>query len=117
METVVPVPTCSEEQWSGGTGTKYSGTGTQRLLEYQWTFGTSTTLTGTGTNMRSLQDLRGISILVQGHACLSIPTSRSLMRIVFKPTLGQNWGSSNSRVLTLTFEVFSHIFLGFSRVE
>ena len=37
-----------------GTGTKDSGTGTPRLLEYQCTFGTGTTLTGTGTNMRSL---------------------------------------------------------------
>ena len=55
-------------QWSSGTGTKDSGTGTPRLLEYQCTF-------GTGTNMRSLQDLSEISILVQGHACLSITTS------------------------------------------
>ena len=78
-------------QWSSGTGTKDSGTGTPRLLEYQCTF-------GTGTNMRSLQDLSGILILVQGHARLSIPTSRSLMRIVFKPTLGHSWGSSDSRV-------------------
>ena len=73
-----------------GTGTKYSGTGTQRLLEYQCTFGTGTTLTGTGTNMRSLKDLSGISLLVLGHARLSIPTSRSIMRIIFKPTLGKN---------------------------
>ena len=65
-----------------------SGTGTQVLLEYQWTFGTGTTLTGTGTNMQSLQNLSGISILVQGHAHILIPTSRSLMWIVFKPTLG-----------------------------
>ena len=85
-------------QWSNGTGTKNSGTGTPRLLEYQCTFGTSTTLTGTGTNMRSVQDLSGISILVQGHARLSIPTLRSLMRIIFKPTLGHSWGSSDSRV-------------------
>ena len=99
-------------QWSNGTGTKDSGTGTPRLLEYQCTFGTGTTLTGTDTNMRSLQDLSRISILVQGHARLSIPTSRSLMRIEFKPTLGQSWGSSDSRVLALTFGVFSH----FSRV-
>ena len=77
-------------QWSNGTGTKYSGTGTPSLLEHQCTFGTGTTLTGTGTNMRSLQDLSGISILVQGQARLSITTLRSLMRIVFKPTLGQN---------------------------
>ena len=90
METVVPVPTCNEEHWCSGTGTKCSGIGTQRLLEYLWTVGTGTTLIGTGTNMRSLQDLSGISILVQGHACLSIPTSRSLMRIVFKPTLVHN---------------------------
>ena len=41
-------------QWSNGIGTKYSGTGTPRLLGYQCTFGTGTTLTGTGTNMRSL---------------------------------------------------------------
>ena len=95
MDTVVPVPTCNEEKWSSGTDTKYSGTGTQKLLEYQWTFGTGTTLTGTGTtltgtgtNIQSLKDLSGISILVQGHTRLSIPTSRSLMRIVFKPTLG-----------------------------
>ena len=73
-----------------GTSTKYSGTGTQRLLEYQCTFGTGTTLTGTGTNMGSLQDLSGISILVLGHARLSILTSRLLMRIIFKPTLGHN---------------------------
>ena len=53
-------------------------------------FGTGITLTGTGTNMQSLLDLSGISILVQGHARLSIPILRSLMRIVFKPTLGQN---------------------------
>ena len=68
-------------QWSNGTSTKDSGTGTLRLLEYQC---------GTYTNMRSLQDLSGISILVQGYARLSITTSRSLMRIVFKPTLGQS---------------------------
>ena len=86
------------------------------LLEYQWTFGTGTTLTGTGTSMRSLQDLSKISILGQGHARLLIPTLRSLMWIVFKPTLGQNGESSDSRVLALTFRVFSHIFLGFSRV-
>ena len=73
-------------QWSNGTGTKYSGTCTPRLLEYQCTFGTGTTLTGTSTNMRSLKDLSGISILMQGYARLSIITSRSLMRIVFKPT-------------------------------
>ena len=66
-------------------------------------FGTGTTLTGTGTNMRSLQDLRGISILVQGYARILIPTLRSLM---WKPTLGQNWESSDSRVLALTFRVF-----------
>ena len=101
-------------QWSNGTGTKYSGTSTPRLLEYQCTFYTGTTLTGTGTNMRSLQNLSEISILVQGHARLSITTSRSLMRIVFKPTLGHNEESSDSRVLDLTFGVFSHIFLGFS---
>ena len=29
-------------QWNSGTGTKDSGTGTPRLLEYQCTFGTST---------------------------------------------------------------------------
>ena len=75
--------TSTHMQWS-------SGTGTPRLMEYQCTFGTDTTLTGTGTNMRSLQNLRGISILVQGHTRLSITTSRSLMRIVFKPTLGQS---------------------------
>ena len=80
--------TSTHMQWSNGTGTKYSGTGTPRLLEYQCTFGTGTTLTGTSTNMRSLQDLSGISIFVQGHARISITTSRSLMRIVFKPTLG-----------------------------
>ena len=34
--------------------------------------------------------LSRISILVQGHARLSTTTSRSLMRIVFKPTLGQS---------------------------
>ena len=67
-------------------GPNKSGTGTQVLLENQWSFGTDTTLIGTGTNMRSLQNLRGISILVQGHACLLIPTSRSLMWIIFKPT-------------------------------
>ena len=88
MKAVVLVPTCSEEQWSSGTDTKYSGTGTQRLLECQCTFGTGTTLTGTGTNMRSLQDLSRISILVYGHARLLTPTSRSLMKIVFKLTLG-----------------------------
>ena len=79
-------------QWSNGIGTKYSGNGTPRLLEYQCTFGTGTTITGTSTstNMRSLHDFSGISILVQGHARLLITTSRSLMRIVFKPTLGQN---------------------------
>ena len=73
-------------QWSNGISTKYSGTGTPRLLEYQCTFGTGTTIIGTGTNMRSLQNLSRISIFVQGHARLSITTSRSLMRIVFKPT-------------------------------
>ena len=93
------------------------GTSTQVLLENQCTFSTGTTLTGTRTNMRSLQELRGISILGKGHARLLIPTSRSLMWIRFKPTLGQNWRSSDSRVLALTFGVFSHIFLGFSRVE
>ena len=67
--------------------------------------------------MRSLHELSGISILVQGYARLSIPTSRSLRRIVFKPTLGQNKGSSDSRFLALTFGVFSHIFLGLPRVE
>ena len=77
-------------QWSNGTGTKYSGTDTLRLLEYQCTFGIGTTLTGTSANKRSLQELSGISILVQGHARLSITTLRSIMRIVFKPTLGQN---------------------------
>ena len=101
-------------QWNSGIDTKDNGTGTLRLLEYQCTFGTGTTLIGIGTNMRSLQDLSGISILVQGHARLSIPTLRSLMRIVFKPTLGKNGGSSDSRVLALTFGVFSHFFLGFS---
>ena len=72
-----------------------SGIGTKVLLEDQWSFGTGTTLAGTGTtlvgigtNMRSLQYLRGILILVQGHARLLIPTLRSLMWIVFKPTLG-----------------------------
>ena len=55
-------------------------------LEYQCIFGTDTTLTGTSINMRSLQDVSEISILVQGHAHLSISTSRSLMRILFKPT-------------------------------
>ena len=75
-----------------------SGIGTEVLLENQWSFGTGTSygigtiLTSTGTNMLSLQDLRRISILVQRHARLLIPTSRSLMWIVFKPTLGQNWG-------------------------
>ena len=44
------------------------------------------------------------------------PSSRSLMRIVFKPTLGQKIESSDSRVLALTFGVFSHIFLGFPKV-
>ena len=63
--------------------------------------------------MRFLQDLSEISILVQGHARLSITTSRSLMRIVFKPTLGQNKGGLDSRVLALTFGVF---FSYFSRV-
>ena len=63
-----------------------SAIGTQVLLENQWTFGTDTTLTSIGTNMRSLQDLRGISILEQGHARLLIPTLRSLMWVVFKPT-------------------------------
>ena len=101
-------------QWSSGTDTKDSGTGTPRLLEYQCTFGTGTILTGTSTNMRTLQDLNRISILVQGHALLSIPTSGSLMRIVFKTTLGQSCVGENSRVLDLTFGVFSHIFLGFS---
>ena len=90
---VVPVP-------------NQSGTSTEALLENQWSFGTGTTLTGTGTNMRSLQDLRGISILVQGYARILIPTLRSLMWIVFKPTLGQNWESLDSRVLALTFRVF-----------
>ena len=65
-----------------------SGIGTKVLLEDQWSFSTGTTLAGTGTNMRSLQGLRGISILVQGHVRLLIPTLRSLMWIVFKPTLG-----------------------------
>ena len=60
-------------QWSSGTGTKDSGTGTPRLLEYQCTFGICTTLIGTGTNMRSLQDLSEISILVQGYTRLSTP--------------------------------------------
>ena len=76
-------------QWSSSTGTKDSGTGTPRLLEYQCIFGTDTTLTSTGTNMRSLQDLSRISIVVQGHARLSITTLRSLRRIVFKPILGK----------------------------
>ena len=31
-------------QWSNGTDTKYSGTGTPRLLEYQCTFGTGINL-------------------------------------------------------------------------
>ena len=101
-------------QWSSGTDTKDSGTSTPRLLEYQCTFGTDTTLTGTDTNMRSLQDLSRISNLVQGHAHLLIPTLRALMRILFNPTLRQSWESSDSRVLGLTFGVFSHIFLGFS---
>ena len=90
---LVPVPTCSEIQWSCGTGTTLPGNGTQVLLEYQWSFGTSatligigTTLTSTGTNMLFLQDLRGIMILVQGHARLLTPTLSSLMWIVFKPT-------------------------------
>ena len=65
------------------------------LLKNQWGFSTGITLTGIGTNMRSLQDLRGISILVQGHTRLLIPTLRSLMWIVFKPTLGQNGGISD----------------------
>ena len=39
------------------------------------------------------------------------------MMIVFKPALGQYGESSDSRVLALTFGVFSHIFLGFHRVE
>ena len=108
------IGTGTQMQWNSGTGTKDSGTSTPRPLEYQCTFGTSTTLTGTNTNMRSLQDLRGISIFVQGHALLLIPTSRLLMTIVFKPALGHNGESSDSKVLALTFEVFSHIFLGFS---
>ena len=41
------------------------------------------------------------------------PTSRSLRWIVFKPTLGQNYGSSCSRVFSLIFGVF----LIFSRVS
>ena len=57
---------------------------------YRYHIGTDTTLTGIGTEMRSLQDLRGISISVQWHTRRLIPTSRSIMWIVFKPTLGQN---------------------------
>ena len=80
------------------------------LLKNQWGFSTGTTQTSTGTNMRYLQDLRGILILVQGHARLLIPTSRSLMWIVFKPTLGQNGGSSDVLGFGSHFWSFSHSF-------
>ena len=43
--------TVTHMQWSSGTGTKDSGIGTPRLLEYQCTFGTGTTLIGIGTKM------------------------------------------------------------------
>ena len=62
--------------------------GARERSSFDHHFGTSTTLTGTSTNMRSLQDLSGISILVHGNARLLITTLRSLMRIVFKPALG-----------------------------
>ena len=76
-----------------GTGTKSGGIGTHIhlrcsgvLVPVPYQGGTGITLTGTSTEVRYLQDLRGISILVQGHAHLLIPTSRSLMWMVFKPT-------------------------------
>ena len=77
-------------QWSLGTSSKSVWYRYLSAVENQCGFGTDTTLPGTGTKMRSLQDFRGISILVQGHARLLVPTSRSLIWIVFKPTLGQN---------------------------
>ena len=61
-------------------------------------FDTGTTLIGTGTNMQSLRDLSRIPIFVQGYACLSTTTSRSLRRIVFKPIERQRRVVLDSRV-------------------
>ena len=73
METLVPVP-------------NQSATGTQVLLEYQWTFGTGTTLTGTGTNMRSLQNF---DFGARAHSSFESHFEITNV-VVFKPTLGQN---------------------------
>ena len=79
-------------------------------------FCTGTTLTGTdtGTNMSFLQDLSRIPTLVQGHACLSPTTLRSLKRRVFKRNEGVERIVFDSRVLILESEsIFLIFFLGF----
>ena len=86
-------------------------------MEYQWTFGTGTTLNGTDTNTQSLPNLSGISILVQGHARLSITTSRSLMRIVFKLLEGRIEGVRILRFWLKTCGVFFSYFSRVPRVE
>ena len=69
-----------------------------KVDEHQYTFGTGTALTGTGTNMQSLRDLSRIPILVQGYARLSTTTWRSLRRMTFKPIEGQRRAVFYSRV-------------------
>ena len=86
-------------------------------MEYQYIFGTGTTLIGTGTSMQSLRNLSIISSSVQGHALLSTTTSRSLMRIVFKPTGGQRKGKLDSRVWFGMVGVFFSYFTRVYRVE
>ena len=76
-----------------------------------------TTLNGTDTNTQSLQNLNGISILVQGHARLSITTSRSLMRIVFKPLEGRIEGVLILGFWLKTCGVFFSYFSRVPRVE
>ena len=86
-------------------------------MEHQYTFGTGTTITGTGTNMQSLRDLSRIPIFVQGYARLSTITSRSLRRMVFKPIEGQRRAVFYSRVWFWTVGVSLSYFARVYRVE
>ena len=88
-----------------------------KAVEHQYTFGTGTTLTGTGTNMQSLRDLSRIPILVQGYARISTTTSRSLRIMVFKPIEGQRRAVFDSRVWFWTVGVSLSYFSRVYRVE
>ena len=61
--------------------------------------------------MQFMRDLSRIPILVQGYARLLTTTSRSLRRMVFKPTEGQRRAVFDSRVLVLDSWSVSLIFL------